>query len=70
MNKFLSEINKEGAESISVNEGYVLAANPNKNGAMTIAIEGTDEVGTYYGVKTLKELVKKKTIKMLCLRFM
>ncbi len=60
MNKFLSEINKEGAESISVNEGYVLAANPNKNGAMTIAIEGTDEVGTYYGVKTLKELVLKE----------
>ena len=60
MNKFLSEINKEGAESISVNEGYVLAANPNKNGDMTIAIEGTDEVGTYYGVKTLKELVLKE----------
>ncbi|MCR1950803.1 beta-N-acetylglucosaminidase domain-containing protein [Clostridium sp. DSM 100503] len=57
MNNFLSEINKEGAESISVNEGYVLAANTNENGSMTIAIEGTDEVGTYYGVKTLKELV-------------
>lgn len=57
MNDFLKEIDKEGSESIYVNEGYVLAANENKNSAMTIAIEGIDEVGTYYGVKTLKQLI-------------
>lgn len=57
MDNFLSEINKAGAESISVDEGYVIAANTNDKGTTTIAIEGTDEVGTYYGVKTLKELV-------------
>lgn len=57
MNDFLTEIKKEGAESIDVKEGYVLAANSKENGPMTIAIEGKDEAGTYYGVKTLKKLI-------------
>lgn len=36
-------------------EGYVLAANDNQ-----IMIEGADESGTYYGVKTLKAMLQKK----------
>ena len=61
MNTFFEGINKTGAESIEVNEGYVLASNQNEDGKMTIAIEGTDEVGTYYGVKTLKQLLIKES---------
>lgn len=36
-------------------DGYVLAANDND-----IMIEGTDETGTFYGVKTLKAIVQTK----------
>ena len=57
MHDFFEGIGKSGAESIEVKEGYVLASNQNEDGKMTIAIEGTDEVGTYYGVKTLKQLL-------------
>lgn len=57
MDTFLTSIGKEGAESIDVNEGYVLASKQDEDGKITIAIEGTDEVGTYYGVKTLKQLL-------------
>ena len=61
MNTFFEGISKSGAESIEVKEGYVLASNQNEDGKMTIAIEGTDEVGTYYGVKTLKQLLIKES---------
>ena len=61
MNTFFEGISKSGAEAIEVKEGYVLASNQNEDGKMTIAIEGTDEVGTYYGVKTLKQLLIKES---------
>lgn len=49
-------------ESIDKNEGYVLVSKKAEDGKSVIAIEGKDEVGTFYGVKTLKQiLVNGKT---------
>ena len=57
MDKFFESIGKDGADSIQSKEGYIIASNKDEHGKTTIAIEGTDEVGTYYGVKTLKQLM-------------
>ena len=40
-------------------EGYVLAVDSDDNGKGTILIEGKDGDGTFYGVKTLTQLIEK-----------
>lgn len=51
-------------ESIDKNEGYVLVSKKAEDGKSVIAIEGKDEVGTFYGVETLKQiLVGEETVK-------
>lgn len=53
------ELKMKGADELKA-QGYVLAMDKKENSPGTIVIEGKDEVGTFYGVQTLTQLVNKK----------
>ncbi|WP_300257363.1 beta-N-acetylglucosaminidase domain-containing protein [Clostridium sp.] len=50
--------------SISKDDGYVLATDENTEGNR-IVIRGNNETGTFYGIKSLKQLIKKKDNKVI-----
>ncbi|EGT3617289.1 LPXTG cell wall anchor domain-containing protein [Clostridium perfringens] len=62
MENVLEEMNVD-TSSISKNDGYVLVADENTEGNR-IVIRGNDETGTFYGVKSLKQLIEKEDNKV------
>lgn len=62
MENVLEEMNVD-TSSISKNDGYVLVADENTEGNRII-IRGNDETGTFYGVKSLKQLIEKEDNKV------
>ncbi|MDU5262815.1 MAG: beta-N-acetylglucosaminidase domain-containing protein, partial [Clostridium celatum] len=56
MDEAKERIGVSGTEGLK-DEGYVLAVDSNDGSKGTILIEGKDEDGTFYGVKTLTQLV-------------
>ncbi|HII4481377.1 TPA: beta-N-acetylglucosaminidase domain-containing protein [Clostridium perfringens] len=63
MENTLEEMNVD-TSSISKDEGYVLVTDENTEGNK-IVIRGNDETGTFYGVKSLKQLIKKEDNKVI-----
>ncbi len=63
MENTLEEMNVD-TSSISKDEGYVLVTDENIEGNK-IVIRGNDETGTFYGVKSLKQLIKKEDNKVI-----
>ncbi|MGL4991228.1 MAG: beta-N-acetylglucosaminidase domain-containing protein [Sarcina sp.] len=59
MNDAIERLNIEGAKNLK-DEGYILAIDKDLSGKGTILIEGKDEDGTFYGVKTLEQLLEKR----------
>lgn len=53
------ELGIKGADELKA-QGYVLAIDSKDDKPGTIVIEGKDEVGTFYGVQTLTQLINKK----------
>ncbi|MPQ42826.1 beta-N-acetylglucosaminidase domain-containing protein [Clostridium tarantellae] len=60
MDRVQKELKINGANDLR-DQGYVLEANQEGQAPGVILIEGKDEVGTFYGVQTLKQLVQNKS---------
>lgn len=63
MENTLEEMNVD-TSSISKDDGYVLVTDENTEGNK-IVIRGNNETGTFYGVKSLKQLIKKEDNKVI-----
>lgn len=63
LNKAKEDLNIKGSSELG-NEGYILATSNDNKEAGEIVIEGKDEVGTFYGVQTLKQIIENKDEKV------